>query len=176
MFNFNQWFNSLKISEDIYDDSKTSLINLLANNLDASGYITSRRFIVNNIGFIEKDGNDKYFIEFSLPRNDTDISTKFTVYSLSETGLYNNVKISLVVNDRVLSVNGSTEIVNCCSMYTDLKIRLTFDGEPFTIGFTYICYILHNNLRETLMSKPFIHNNLLYQDGSVIPVQVSIKN
>jgi hypothetical protein len=74
-FNFTKWFNSLKISHDIYDKSEFALLDIIANGLDISKHKKSYTLIPNNYGFIEKDENGKYFIEVQLQRNDCDIST-----------------------------------------------------------------------------------------------------
>ncbi len=170
-FNFTKWFNSLKTSHDIHDKSERALLDLIANSLDISKYKTSHTFIPNNFGFIEKDENGKYFVEVQLQRNDCDISTGFTVYPFYESdNSSSEVKISLKIGDKILPINAETIIVNSCAMYTELKIRLTFDKDPFAVRFIYLSHMLDTKLRADLMKKKFIQDGLMYSEGIAVPI------
>jgi len=170
-FNFTKWFNSLKFSHDIHDKSDSAILDLIVNGLDISKYKISHTLIPNNFEFIEKDENGKYFLEIQLQRNDCDLSTGFIVYHFYES--YNSsseVKISLKIGDKILPINTGTLIVNKSAMYTKLKIRITFDKDPFAVKFIYLSYILDTKLRADLMNKKFIQDGLMYSKGVVIPI------
>lgn len=170
-FNFTKWFNSLRISHDIHDKSERALLDLIANGLDMSKYKISHTLIPNNFGFIEKDENGKYFAEVQLQRNDCDISTGFIVYPFYESdNSLSEVKISLKIDDKILPINVGTLIVNSCAMYSELKIRLIFDKEPFSVKFIYLSHMLDIKLRADLMNKKFIQDGLMYSKGVVIPI------
>ena len=64
----------------------------------------------------------------------------------------------LIVNGHFLPINESTKLVNACAIYTDLKIRLIFDKEPFSVRFTYLSYVLQFNIKDYLIQKNFIQN------------------
>lgn len=169
-FNFTKWFNSLKTSHDIHDKSERSLLDLIANGLDISKYKITHTIIPNNFGFIEKDENGKYFVEVQLQRNDCDISTGFIVYPFYESdNSLSKVKISLKIDDKILPINAGTLIVNSCAMYSELKIRLIFDKDPFSVKFIYLSHMLDIKLRADLMNKKFIQDGLMYSKGVVIP-------
>jgi len=170
-FNFTKWFNSLKTSHDIHDKSEFALLDIIANGLDISKHKKSYTLIPNNYGFVEKDENSKYIIEVQLQRNDCDISTGFTVYPFYESdNSSSEVKISLKIDDKILPINAGTIIVNSCSMYTELKIRLTFDKDAFAVRFIYLSHMLDTKLRADLMNKKFIQDGLMYNKGVVIPI------
>lgn len=170
-FNFTKWFNSLKLSHDIHDKSERALLDLIANGLDMSKYKTSHTLIPNNYGFVEKDENGKYFLEVQLQRNDCDISTGFIVYPFYESNNSSSeVKISLKIDDKILPINTGTLIVNSCAMYSELKMRITFDKEPFAVRFIYLSYMLDTKIRADLMKKKFIQDGLMYSKGVVIPI------
>lgn len=169
--NFTKWFNSLKISHDIHDKSERTLLDLIANGLDISKYKISHTIIPNNFGFIEKDENGKYFVEFQLQRNDCDLPTGFIVYPFYESdNSLSEVKISLKIDDKILPINAGTIIVNSCAMYSELKIRLIFDKDPFAVKFIYLSHILDTKLRADLMNKKFIQDGLMYSKGVVNPI------
>ena len=134
-----------------------------------SKYKTSHTLISNNFGFIEKDENGKYFVEVQLQRNNCDISTVFIVYPFYESNNSSSeVKTSLKIDDKFLPINAGTIIVNSCAMYTELKIRLTFDKDPFAVKFIYLSHMLDTKLRADLMKKKFIQDGLMYSKGVVI--------
>ena len=124
--------------------------------------------MTNNIGFIEKDENNKYFVDIQLPR-DCDISTGFSIspyYSSKNSST--DVKMSLKINSKFLSINRSTKIVNACAMYTDIKIRVTFENEPFPVILKYLCYLLQPDLRFDLIKKTFNCDGMIYSQGVLL--------
>jgi len=170
-FNFTKWFNSLITNHDIHDKSECALLDIIANGLDISKYKTSHILIPNNYGFIEKDQSGKYFVEVQLQRNNCDISTGFIVYPFYESdNSSRDVKISLPIGDKILPINSGTKIVNSCAIYSELKIRITFDKEPFFVRFIYLSYMLNTKLRADLMKKKFIHDGFMYSEGVAIPI------
>ena len=169
-FNFTKWFNSLKKNHDIHGKSEHAILDIITNNLDISKYQTSYALIPNNFGFIEKDENGKYFIEVQLLRNEQDISTGFIAYPFyGSDNLSSEVKISLKICDKFFLINAGTIIVNRCAVYTELKIRLTFDKDPFAFRFTYLSHMLDTKLRADLIKKKFIQDGIMYNGGVAIP-------
>jgi len=169
-FSFSDWFNSLSSSQERHDKFENSVIDLLSNKLDVSHYRITHTLIPSNLGFIEKDENDKYFVEIGLQKNDNDISTGFMVYPFyGSENSPNDLKLNLKINSKILPINAGTTIINCCTMYTELKVRITFDNEPFAVRMTYVANILQSNLRADLMSQKFIQDGILYSAGVAIP-------
>ena len=166
-FNFEDWFKFLVLGEDIHDKPERCYLELVANDeLDLSSYYNAYILVVNNLGFISKDENDKYYVEVVLPRNDNDISTGFVAYPFyGSENSSSDVRISLNVGGKILPINGGTKIINVCAMYTELKIRLTFENDPFDIRVKYLSHLLQSDLREKLMQKRFIQDGILYSEG-----------
>lgn len=171
-FNFEEWFNTLNKGEDIQDNFEKSILELITNgDLHLSRYTIGFNIVPNNLGFIEKDENNKYFVEVGLPRNNNDISTGFGAYAYyGSENSSTDVKIGLNVDGKILCINGGTKIVNACAMYTEIKIRLTFRGEPFPVRVKYTSLLLQSNLREELMKKSFIQDSILYSEGVAMPI------
>lgn len=167
-FHFDSWFNSLTVSENMNDNYNNTMLDLVNNKKDISSYINSHNFIVNNLGFIEKDNNDKFFVEIEIPKI-ADVTTGFIACDYQESeGLSNDVKMNLIINSKILPITADTKIVNACVFYTKIKIRLTFTDQPFNVKLKYICHVLHPLLVENLIEKRFMQDVLMYGDGVVI--------
>ena len=170
-FNFTNWFNSLKSNGNIHDKFDGALLDMIANNLDISHYTISHDFIPHNSGFIEKDENNKYFIEFHLSNSNNDISTGFTAYHLHESdNPSNDVKISLKIGGKFLPINAGIKIVNSCATYIKLKTRLTFEKDPFPVRLNYVSHILDMKIRAKIMKKIFVQDGIMYRQGFAIPI------
>lgn len=67
-FSFENWFKALTLSENTHNDYQSALLDMITNENEFPNYTTSfttsHNLIVNNLGFIEKDENDKYFVVF----------------------------------------------------------------------------------------------------------------
>lgn len=166
-FNFEKWFYSLNSGKYIYDKPEECDLELATNKeLDLSSYYNSYTLFINNLGSINKDKNEKYFVEVVLPRTDTDISTDFIVYPFCNSGnSITDVKMSLNINGNILPINGDTKIVNACTKYTELKIRLTFENDIFDVRVKYLSHLFRNYLRAELMRKKFIQDGIKYSEG-----------
>lgn len=163
-FNFEEWFNSLKVSEDIHDTYKRTMLDLVANNIDVSRYIISHNIMLNNIEIIEKDKDDKYFVDITIPRV-SDITTDFIAYPYYESeNSSSEVNLKIILNGLLLNINSGTKIVNSSAMFNQIKIRLTFTGHPFLLRFNYLSYILNSDLRENLNEKNFIQDGISYNN------------
>jgi hypothetical protein len=158
-FDFQKWFDSLSHHEEIHDKYEHSLLDLVANGFDCSIFSNTLNLNLNNQAFVQKDKNNKFFVELSLPKN-SDIFTNFCYNSYNA-----KVKVTLNINGIFLPINQYTTIVNACAMYTELKIRWTFDEEPFSVELEYYSYILQSYLKKDIMSKSFSFNNINYYDG-----------
>lgn len=145
-FDFEKWFSALTYTGKINDSFKNSMLELAGHSdLGKSCYSTDLTLFVNSeeSKFIQKDDNDKYFIETTLFRNDNDVTTGFTAFPFyGESNSSGRLKLSLVINNKTLPMNSLMKIVNASAMYTELKIRFTFDKEPFSFRFRYLSYIL----------------------------------
>lgn len=139
-FTFEDWFKSLTLSKDVHDNYEGTILDLVANSNDVSSYTTSHNLIVNNIGFIEKDECEKYFIELQIPRI-ADITSGFIAYPYyGSENASTDIKINVILNGQILPIIAATKLVNACAMYTEIKIRLTFSDQ---ILYNVIFYILY---------------------------------
>lgn len=50
-------------------------------------------------------------------------------------------------------------------MYTEIKLRITFNNEPFSIRLKYLNYVLQSEKRQDLIKQNFIYFGLRYSDG-----------
>ena len=103
------------------------------------------------------EGKPKYWSEIVYPFYDSNNSSS-------------EVKISLKIGDKILPINAGTIIVNSCVIYTELKIRLSFDKDVFAVRFIYLSHMLDTKLRADLMNKNFIQDGLMYSEGVVVPI------
>lgn len=164
-FTFEDWFKSLTLSKDVHDNYEGTILDLVANSNDVSSYTTSHNLIVNNIGFIEKDECEKYFIELQIPRI-ADITSGFIAYPYyGSENASTDIKINVILNGQILPIIAATKLVNACAMYTEIKIRLTFSDQPFDVRFKYVNYVLQSQLRQNIIQKRFIQDGIKYSDG-----------
>ena len=168
-FQFESWFDSLNTSKYVHDEYKQALLELVEHKLNVSRFVTSHNLIPNNLGFIEKDNNDKYFVDIELPRVG-DITTGFVAYphyGSEHSGSEINLKIR--INNIVVPVKEDTIIPNACAIYTEIKMRVIFEKEPFPIRVKYTSYVLDSKLRLELIKQTFIHDSIKYSNGVAIP-------
>ena len=168
-FSFENWFQSLTLSENTHNDYQSALRDIVTNENQLPNYttsfITSYNLIVNNLGFIEKDNNDKYFVDIAIPRVG-DITTCFCGYPYDMSiNSPSDVKMDLLLGGVKAPIQYGTKLVNASAMYTELKIRLTFENEPFSIRFKYLNYVLQSELRKDLIKQNFIYFGIRYSDG-----------
>ena len=50
-------------------------------------------------------------------------------------------------------------------MFTEIKLRITFDNEPFSIRLKYLNYVLQSGLRRDFIQKNFIYFGIKYSEG-----------
>ena len=173
-FNFGDWFKSLTLSENTYDDLQSALLDMTTNgekfpNYSAS-FNTQRIFIKENLGFIEMDENGKYFLDIAVPRA-SDITTHFTVYPYDETiNSSSDIKMEVLLGNLKAPIQYDTKLVNVFAIYTEIKLRITFDNEPFSIQIKYLNYLLQSDLRHELMKHEFTCSGIRYSEGIAMPV------
>ena len=141
-FNFENWFKSLTLSDNIHNDYKSALSDMVNNQNKFPNYTTSftteHNLVLNNLGFIEKDENDKYFVDINIPRVG-DITTCFCGYPYYMTiNSPSDVKMELLLGGVKAPIQYGTKLVNASAMYTEIKLRITFDNEPFSIRLKYL--------------------------------------
>jgi len=158
-FDFQKNFDLLSCSEEIHDKYEHSLLDLIANGFNYSKFSSKLNLILNNQAFVQKDKNNKFFFELSIPRN-ADICTNFCHNSCND-----KVNITLNINGIFLPINQHTTIINICALYTEFKIRWTFFEEPFSVELMYLSYLLQSDIRKDIMSKSFSFNNINYCNG-----------
>ena len=170
-FIFENWFDSLKTSGKVNDEFKQSIEELLEHKLDASQFVTAHILIPNNLGFIEKNSNNKYFVDIQVPRVG-DIVTGFVAYSDNGSdNLMSELDLKLIMNGlSSASVNEDTKIAMVCAIYSEIKIRVTFEKDPFPFRVKYTSYVLESNLRKELINKHFTCDNIRYANGVVTPL------
>jgi len=169
-FDFENWFSMLTYNGNINDSFKSSMLELAGHSdLEKSCYANSLTLLVNNeeSKFIQKDENDKYFIETTLFRNDNDVTTGFSVYPFyGESNSSSQVKLAIVINNKILPMNSLMKIVNASAMYTEIKIRFTFIKDTFSFRFRYLSYVLSPKSRAKLLKKSFTQDGVAYYDGT----------
>ena len=115
---------------------------------------------MNNLGFVNKDDNGLYFVEFELTRS-ADLYSNFNLNS-------NDVRVELMVQEKGINLNNDTIILPTCAPYSPLKIRFTFLNEPHDIILKYKGYLMQSGLRNSLMNtKNLCVSNLKYNDGII---------
>jgi hypothetical protein len=157
-FDFYNWFNSLSINNNETKNYNNALETLVLNDkLDATYYMKEHDLVINNIGFINRDQDEKYFIDIPITR-ESDIINNFSIDN-------DNLSISLVINNKVLPFQENTILVPASAIYTELKIRLTFTDQPHNVKLRYKAYLLNMNNRKTLMYNRFTQNGIHYSEG-----------
>ena len=155
-FIFDKWFDSLLISkddDDIHDNYENTLIDLLENEIDASRFISSYNLIIDDIGIINKDENDKYFFDIQIQKIG-DIITDFIVYPYYHPDKSTaDIKMNLKVNDNFLPIKKNTKLINSIDNDIYFKIRITFDNKPFNVKLIYLSYVFQNEIRDDLIKK-----------------------
>ena len=139
-------FSKLNTTSNNYTHALDQLVN--HPHIDMVSYNLQQHLILNNLGFINKDDNGLYFVEFKLTRY-ADLYTKFNLDN-------ENVRIEFMVQEKGISLNNDTVILPICAPYSPLKIRFTFLNEPHDVILKYKGYLMQTDLRNTLMKK----NNL----------------
>ena len=134
-FSFENWFKSLTLSENTHNDYQSALRDIETNENQLPNYTTSfnthHTLIINNLGFIEKDENNKYFVDIPIPRVG-DITTCFIGHPYDMTiNSPSNVKMDLLLGEVKAPIQYDTKLVNASAMYTEIKLRITFNNEPF---------------------------------------------
>jgi hypothetical protein len=143
-------FSKLDTPSNNYINALEQLVN--HPHIDMVSYKLQQHLILNNLGFVNKDDNGLYFVEFELTRS-ADLYTKFYLNS-------NDVRIEFMVQEKGISLNNDTVILPICAPYSSLKIRFTFLNEPHDVILKYKGYLMQTDLRNTLMKK-----NDLYVSG-----------
>lgn len=170
-FNFEQWFQLLKRDSKIHDTYEEALLELVSNNVDIVQHHARRNFIVNEVGYIEKDNNGKYFVDVQIPRT-SDIATNFVVVPYSDSNIgTNEVQLQLFVNGVQSPIDFNTKLVVACMMYTDMKIKMVFENEPFSVSLQYVSHLLRLDLRKQILYERFTHDGMRYSDGCVVAVR-----
>ena len=172
-FSFENWFKSLTLSENTHNDYQSALRDIVTNENQLPNYTTSfnthHTLIINNLGFIEKDENNKYFVDITIPRVG-DITTCFIGYPYDMSiNSPSDVKMDLLLGGVKAPIQYGTKLVNASAMYTELKIRLTFENEPFSMRFKYLNYVLQSEKRQDLIKQNFIYFGIRYSDGVAMP-------
>lgn len=168
-FYFEEWFNSRFLDKQIHNTHKHAMLDLLTNGVDVSCYYNSQNLVPKNLGFIHKDLNNKYFIDIQLPRS-SDINTEFIAYPYyGSKNSISELTLSLIVNDKSFALHPNIKIVNVCSIFTELKIRLTFNSEPFAVRLKYLSYLLQASIRQDLIKQRFIQDGIMYSEGVAMP-------
>lgn len=172
-FSFENWFKALTLSENKHNDYQSAILDMVINENQFPNYttsfITSHNLIVNNLGFIEKDENDKYFVDITIPRVG-DITTCFCGYPYDMSiNSPSDVKMDLLLGGIKAPIQYGTILVNASAMYTEIKLRITFDNEPFSIRFKYLNYVLQSGLRHDLIQKNFTYFGIRYSEGVAMP-------
>lgn len=172
-FNFEEWFESMTLSENIHNDYQSAIRDIVTNENEFPNYTTSfythHNLIVNNLGFIEKDENNKYFVDITIPRVG-DITTCFIGYPYDMTiNSRSDLKMDLLLGGIKAPIQYGTKLVNASAMYTEIKLRITFDNEPFSIRIKYLNYLLQPGLRQDLIKKNFIKSGIRYREGLAMP-------
>ena len=168
-FSFENWFKSLTLSENKHNDYQSALLDMATNEDQLPNYTTSfythHILIVNNLGFIEKDENDRYFVDITIP-SVGDITTCFCGYPYDMTiNSPSDVKMDLLLGEVKAPIQYDTKLVNASAMYTEIKLRITFNNEPFSIRLKYLNYVLQSEKRQDLIKQNFIYFGLRYSDG-----------
>ena len=168
-FSFENWFKSLTLSENTHNDYQIALRDIVTNENQLPNYTTSfnthHTLIINNLGFIEKDENNKYFVDIPIPRVG-DITTCFIGHPYDMTiNSPSNVKMDLLLGEVKAPIQYDTKLVNASAMYTEIKLRITFNNEPFSIRLKYLNYVLQSEKRQDLIKQNFIYFGLRYSDG-----------
>lgn len=174
-FNFEKWFNSLKTDGVIYEekDFNVCLKKLHNDKLDISCFKTSYDLTIDKTSNLRKDNNGKYFIDFRLPRSGQ-ITTGYLINSENSS----DIKMTLHVNDtNFIPLNEGVKIVDMCAIYSELKIRLTFNTYPFSVKINYLSYILRKISKnaEYLGKNPFILDGILYVGGVTVMIDDFVK-
>lgn len=157
-FDFYNWFNSLSINNNETKNYNNALETLVLNDkLDACVYVKEHDLVINNIGFINRDQDEKYFIDIPITR-EVDIINNFSIDN-------DKLSISLVINNKEIPLQENTILVPVSAIYTELKIRLTFTDQPHNVKLRYKAYLLNINNRKTLMYNRFTQNGIHYSEG-----------
>lgn len=160
-FNFEEWFKSLSISKDIHDNYENAILDLATNDINISSYTTSHN-LIDNIGFIRLDQNHKFYLDIQIPKIG-DITTNFIAYpyySLENSS--SEINLKLIANGQILPISNDLKLINAFGPHTELKIRLIFNDEPFSVIFKYVSYVLQPKLKDDLIEKNFIQDNIRY--------------
>lgn len=167
-FNFSEWFDSLSRSEKINSDYVNAVIDLSTSEKDMSSFTVSNNMVINNVGFIEKNSNDEYFVDIPISRIG-DIITEFKIECDSKYSL-EKVKMSLILGGCSMPLTSNIKYAIACTPFTKSDIRLTFTDIPFDVKLSYNNYILQLNLRDSLLRKEtFSHDGINYSGGVAIP-------
>ncbi len=172
-FNFENLFKSLTLSENAHNDYQSALRDMVTNENKLPNYTTSfttqHILIVNNLGFIEKDENNKYFVDITIPRVG-DITTCFIGYPYDMSiNSPSDVKMDLLLGGIKAPIQYDTKLVIASAIYTEIKLRITFDNEPFSIRLKYLNYMLQSGLRQDLIKQNFIYFGIKYSEGVAMP-------
>jgi len=57
-------------------------------------------------------------------------------------------------------------LIHCSAMYTEIKIRWTFEKLPFPVQLYYVSYLLQTeNRNHLIIKKTIIQDRVVYDDG-----------
>lgn len=164
---FEEWLGSITSSGEIFNTFEEALSDLVKNGKDFSQYISSYNLILNNVAFVQKDEDGKYFTEITIPQHD-DIITNFT-HTPSK-----GVKIDLMIDGIKSPIFYHTKLVRVAAMYTEIKIRFTFEDEltfqclkdtEKSVKLECLAYVLQTKLNEYLRGKKIDQNGITYANG-----------
>lgn len=159
-FDFDEYFTSLKklnTNEKYMYDTMKYLVS--KPNIDIISYKEIKKIIPNNLAYINKDENDKYYIEIELERT-CDIITNFEISPNKD------INISYKVSGKQVELTKDTKIIFVCAMYSMITIRFTFEKDPFYIIFSYDAYLAQNDIRVKLSkTKEIKLGNITYSGG-----------
>lgn len=163
-FRFDAFLGALNCSEGVFADSDSAIRDLVTHNTDISAFHISHTLVPQALAWLQTDEQGHFFTEMSLSRGLTDVMTDLRAHANTD-GAAHPFRLDLSLNGILTPIDHTTKVVNTCAMYTELKIRLTFTGEPCPVHMTYRSHLLRSNLRNRLMQQHFVQDRIFYSNG-----------
>lgn len=170
MVQFN--LNSYAKCETVFDTYREALECLvMQQNIDMSIFRDKYHLVPNNIAWMNKDENERYYVDVDLRKN-ADIYTNFEL----EVENRENVKINLVLNDKKLDIDidDETILLLVCSMYTRIKLRFTFETKPMELKLGFNAHLCKPEIRKQLIQDEFCVSEVKYYNGIAVPNKLEL--
>ena len=125
-------------------------------DMEMVSYNHQENIVIQNLGFLNKDEKDRYFIEIPINRANSDLITDIRCVP-------DEINVELFVEGRKAL---PSDIITLLCAFAQLKFRFTFYKNPFDFRFLYTAWVFRNDVRREMLRSPtpLFYKGIFYKE------------